>query len=259
MQMPLALVLGKLGDAARAAATAESVIDCFKALGSTGLNLALAYETRARVALEAGDHALFESHARLAAEQLPSGSSRLLSSKFDRAREASRASISSAPSSGRVVAASEFSAVLKACASSTERARCGLEMLVRSSGAVGGALYTKSGERLTRSLQAGLFRSDATLDALAQRYFQSESAEEDVSGSLLGPHGFSTAACEWRGSGKQRYVPVLLSHQPAQGFAVTGLAVLVVELGGHFTYPGRIAEEFSRVTLEHGDAAATYL
>ena len=61
------------------------------------------------------------------------------------------------------------------------------------------------------------------------------------------------------GSSAQRYVPVLISHQSDRGVALTGLALLAVEPNGHFVYPSRFAEEFSRVALEAGDVSAVYV
>jgi hypothetical protein len=259
IQMPFALVQARLGDYAGGAATADQVIGCFEALGSTGLNLALAYETRARVESGADDRAAFENFTALSAKQVPSGSSRLLRSKLGKAVRASRTVSSGAPLSTQAANVSDFISALKRCGGAAERARCALEMLVRCGGATGGVLYTKAAHTLERSLQIGTIPHDIDLDALANMYFQSEAGGPAVSHSLMDPNAFSTAACEWSGSSRERYVPVLLSHQATQGLAVTGLAVLVLEPQAHFIYPGRIAEDFSRLTLESRDADVTYV
>lgn len=78
IEMPLALALAGAGLAERAAALADGVIGRCAALGSTGLNLALAYEARARVAAAREDRAAFERYAALSADQWPAGSKRLL-------------------------------------------------------------------------------------------------------------------------------------------------------------------------------------
>jgi Protein kinase domain/AAA ATPase domain len=78
IEMPLSLALCGAGQAERAQALAEGVIGCFLSLGSTGLNLAQAYETRARVAAARDDRAGFEHFAALSAAQWPAGSKRLL-------------------------------------------------------------------------------------------------------------------------------------------------------------------------------------
>jgi hypothetical protein len=62
----------------------------------------------------------------------------------------------------------------------------------------------------------------------------------------------------WQGPGTLRYFPILLSHESEHGFAATGVVVLAVEESSHFVYPGRFAEEFSRLALESGDVTAVY-
>jgi tetratricopeptide (TPR) repeat protein len=59
----LALILAKLGRHAEAAQTADGVIASFASLGSTGLNVGVAYETRARVALLSDDRDAFDLNA----------------------------------------------------------------------------------------------------------------------------------------------------------------------------------------------------
>ncbi|MBN1656314.1 MAG: hypothetical protein JXA30_21270 [Deltaproteobacteria bacterium] len=53
--MPLAIAQVKMGDYENAVETAETAINVFTALGTKGLSLGLAYETRARVAILMGD------------------------------------------------------------------------------------------------------------------------------------------------------------------------------------------------------------
>jgi hypothetical protein len=77
IDMPLSLALCGAGMPERAVALADEVIGCFVALGSTGLNLALAYETRARIAAACDDRAAFDRYAALSGEQWPAGSKRL--------------------------------------------------------------------------------------------------------------------------------------------------------------------------------------
>jgi hypothetical protein len=84
LHMPLSLALCGVSKFERAGALADSVVEHFQALGSTGLNLALAYETRARVALAADDESGFEHYATLSAEQWPADSKRLLGASHGR-------------------------------------------------------------------------------------------------------------------------------------------------------------------------------
>ena len=74
------------------------------------------------------------------------------------------------------------------------------------------------------------------------------------------PENVPSARSEWRAAaGTHRYVPVLLTHPSNRGCALTGLALLAVESSSHFVYPGRFAEEFSRIALEVGDVSAVYV
>jgi hypothetical protein len=77
IEMPLSLALCGAGKMEQAVALADAVVECFRALGSTGLNLALAYETRARVAAASDDSSGFEHYATLAADQWPASNKRL--------------------------------------------------------------------------------------------------------------------------------------------------------------------------------------
>ena len=65
LRMTLAVAQAKLGLADAATHGAERAIAQFEALGITGLNLGLAYEARARVAIALGARAEFEHYAML--------------------------------------------------------------------------------------------------------------------------------------------------------------------------------------------------
>ena len=254
--MPLALVESELGDHAGAAARADVVIDGFKRLGTTGLNLALAYEVRARIASGANDREAFEKFAMLAAEQTKKGGRRMAGAKYERLAQQAQGS---APSNGavdEVTQVFEFTALLKRCRRPSERARAGLEVLAKRSGSVGGLLYERLEEGLVRSAQAGEFESTSELETWVQDYFESEIHEPEMTRTVDDPS--SGHAVEWKGPGSVRYVPILLSHQSERGFAVTGVAVMAVEESSEFVYPGRFAQEFSRFVDESGDVTAMY-
>ena len=258
--MPLALAEGALGNPERAAATAQAVIDGFKTLGTTGLNLAVAYETRARVALFSNDRSGFERFAGLSAEQLPSGMRRLVGAKYERLAQRDGALDASHPLADETAAIFEFTATLRSSVSRSDRARSGIEMLAHQSGAIGGFLYENQDGGLLFSALAGGIEPDPEIENLAQDYFHSESAAQEVTRSLTQQDIAPNPRSEWRSSsGAHRFVPVLLSHQSDRGCALTGLALLAVEPSSQFVYPSRFAEEFSRVALELGDVSALYV
>jgi hypothetical protein len=253
VRMPLALALATLARHAEAAEVAQRAIASFEALGTTGLNLAVAYETRARVAELAGDAAGVLQFSALAAAQVPSGGkSRFLNVERRFARATARAGADLVTDS--LSQGSQLSSLLQACRSSTERGLCGVEALVRQSGAAAGVLYTHDDEGLVCSARAGDFTPDAKLEALLQVYFEKEATDREETQSNPEPAAAARTACEWTGPEGRRCVPVLLSHADELGWALTGLAVLVIDPGVRFTYPSRVAAELSRSLARAGDA-----
>ncbi|HTU59517.1 MAG TPA: hypothetical protein VMF89_13800, partial [Polyangiales bacterium] len=98
-----------------AAERAEHVIATFKQLGSTGLNLALAYEARARVAIASGDRASYDRYTGLfETECLPSASEALGPKLHKLKREAQRQNIVAAPAAAPLAAAGMGHTQLKA-------------------------------------------------------------------------------------------------------------------------------------------------
>jgi hypothetical protein len=111
-------------------ALADAVVECFRALGSTGLNLALAHETRARVAAASDDRAGFEHYAALAADQWPASSKRLQGLARSRRprRKTRRAEPPPGPATGsQVRMANEQAAASNSCCATVPRSREDLE------------------------------------------------------------------------------------------------------------------------------------
>ena len=152
IRMPLAEAQALLGETAEAARTANAVIEGLRVLGSQGLLLALAYETRARVAIAARDQVEFDRHAALCAEQLRRGSSSTLSAKFEKLKQAARRSelqlAADVPDPVRhtteLLTASQLTSLLDGCRGTAERARHTLGILLRHSGITDGFLYLLS-------------------------------------------------------------------------------------------------------------------
>lgn len=258
VRMPLGLALAMLGRHTEAASSAQSAIDSFEALGSTGLNLALAYETRARVAELAGDGGAVVKFSSLAAAQLARGkNSRLLGAgrKLSGVASGKMAADLASDSQSHT---GLFSSMLQACRSAAERAQCGVDTLIRQSGAAAGVLYIKDDQGLLCAARSGEFVPDGKLEALMHAYFDREANDREETQSNPDPAASMRTACEWAGPGGQRYVPVVLSHAGEIGWAMTGLAVLVIEPSVRFTYPGRFAAELSRKLAATGDAQVVH-
>jgi tetratricopeptide (TPR) repeat protein len=249
--MPLALATARAGEHAEATALAQRIIDeCF-ALGLTGLNLALAYETRAKVALAAGDQAGFAEFAALCAEQVRSGEKRLLGAKHGRSESRSDPKVQSDDLSVLSVVHS----ILEMCETGAQRAHAGIEQLIRNSGAIGGLLYTYTGSGLVFAASAGEMARDDGTDEFAAAYFARELGESDATVAFSQP---PSAPSQRESMPGERSVPVLLSHQTEQGHAITGITLLRTEPGAQFTYPSRIAGTISRLIAEEGDAEIAY-
>jgi hypothetical protein len=169
-------------------------------------------------------------------------------------REASGVRKKGAELSEAVSQASHFTSLLKSCKSMAERAHSGLETLMRHSGATAGVLYLLDEQGLSCAARAGNFVPDPKLEQLMHAYFDKEAHDRDETQSNLEPARAARTACEWAGPAGERYMPVLLSHAGELGWALTGLAVLVIERGASFTYPTRFASTLSRTLASSGDA-----
>ncbi|MET0341021.1 MAG: protein kinase [Polyangiales bacterium] len=255
LRMPLALALSKTGAHEEAVALAQLVIDELLALASTGLNLAAAYETRARIDLDRGDRASFERYATLCAEQSRAGERRLVGAKYQRlVRHGSEADPSVLDDVPEVP---QFTSTLTNCHSAGDRARCGLAWLARHSGATGGVLYTHTVLGLVRSATFGDIELGPSLDDWARDYFARELEQEvDATAGLSLPP--APKLPEPRGGSTMRHVPVLLTHQSERGYAITGVALLLLAADAAFVYPSRIAAELSRGVAQAGDVVTMY-
>ncbi|HEX3596275.1 MAG TPA: AAA family ATPase [Polyangiaceae bacterium] len=256
VEMPHALVLAKLGELERAVATADRIISAFEALGIGGLNLATAHEVRARVALDAQDQRTFEKHVALASQRRHGGRHGLEGARYARLAQPVGSVDVIGALHDQVSALSRFTSVLVSCKSSGERAQRGLDMLVRSSGAAGGALYVLRSSGIERCACSGRLEPDPKMDELVNDYMEREMHEDDETRILDDVTAITSFTREWKGAGTGRYVPVLLSHQLEEGLAISGVAVLMVDGDCRLTYPAAIASELSRLCHDAGDVMA---
>jgi tetratricopeptide (TPR) repeat protein len=98
VERALALAQAKLGDYAIATRRLDHLLARQQELGVSGLNLGATYETRARVAIWAGDADAFERIGRLAAQEYRHGEGSPLGVRYERLiEEARRAGIAAAP------------------------------------------------------------------------------------------------------------------------------------------------------------------
>jgi hypothetical protein len=256
IRLPLSLALSKSEELAEATALSEQVIEELVALGSTGLLLASAYETRARIAREAGNPTDFARYAALCTQHWPAGERRLLGAKYQRPP-------GSEPDGGvleELSMLSMFSSIVEKCHNPTERAHSCLDFLVLQSGASAGILYAHGEKGLRRAAAVGEVAEDPALDAWAVAYFKNELSETDETAANSGPPpapetGERGERHEHLGS---RFVRVLLSHRAERGVGTTGMALLVIRDEANFVYPARLAAALSLTLAEDENVETLY-
>jgi Protein kinase domain/AAA ATPase domain len=240
VRMPLSLALARSGQHERARALAQRSITDFERLGSTGLNLAAAYETRARVALDAGDATGYERYAALSLDQCRSGNRRLLRTKLERAAPKK-------PSAEAILdqqrMAQELSAALGDAPNDSERARRGLAFLSRYSEAMGGVLYALRGGQLQRAASFGELPAPAALDEWARLYFEGQRAAHEAATSDV---ELKALANEANAAVNERYLPTMLGHEEPDGYQYTGLALLVMPTSSDLSWLNPISIALSR-------------
>jgi tetratricopeptide (TPR) repeat protein len=250
VMMPYSVALAHLGRHEEARSLASAVVATFADLGTTGLNLAVAHETQARIALLAEDRAAFELAKQLATQSWPGAEKRLARSLYPSGDDASADGSSELVDERAIL--TQLSSELDSCLSSAERAQCGLRFLMLQSGAIGALLYACSAEGLTYVACGGTaVRSDA-LDSLAAAYFEEQFDRDEVTEEGELESGLSELETE---RGREELKTVLLMHQTSGAPCMSGVAVLIVPSGRAYSHPARIAVELSRYLVERGDAS----
>jgi tetratricopeptide (TPR) repeat protein len=253
--MPYALVLARLGRPESALGTIADAIGRFTALGATGLNLGLAHETAARVALLLGERAEYTRYLGLCRDVYTTNANPALVTKFEKLR---RSATVSKPK-GQVVGTTGFFSTtsvmvgtsrLDLCQGADSRAKCALAMVMDQCGATAGVLYLVGAHGPFAAASQG--HTDPMLGAVALGYLMSEIADASTTGeSGLLTTGDSKVA--FTGSSGEKYRAVLLTHESPDGFIITGVAVIELSPEAPFAYPTRVASEVSRHLKKSGD------
>jgi tRNA A-37 threonylcarbamoyl transferase component Bud32 len=248
IRMPLAIALSRLGSRESALLHSEAVIRSFEALGSTGLNLGLAYETRARICIQLEDHDGFDQYAALCARQYRSGSSGPLAAKFERLKRDAQRATKFAPRASGSEGDIDVVTILDGCESRNARAKRMLEVLLQASGATEGVLFGMEAGAPALLARVGEKELPAEVIDSALDYLVRECRPDDL--TVLTDHT-SEMKSEWSTAGGELYRPVLLSHWVDGALTVTGLAVLVTGPKKPYRHPAAAAEVSSRVLSDH--------
>jgi hypothetical protein len=256
IRMPLAVAFARLGKRPEAEAHADLAIASFVALGSKGLNLALAYETRAQVALyvAAPDH--FREFMRLGAEQCGTGVGGSLAARYERlSREAQLRNETSECLTGTTAESTVIDTMTiieerLGDAPPAERARRALDLLLESSGASEGFLFGLENGKLVLAARNGPNDLPDLLAASAQAYFVDQCSSDHTTLESDGP--VESDETEWTIEGQYIYRPVVLSHAHEQLLEFTGLALLRTQPSEQFRYPATTALHLSQLTARAG-------
>jgi hypothetical protein len=250
--LPLAVAEAKLG-LPGAAERAQRVIEHFRALGTTGLSMALAYEARIRVAIAQADLVSYERYVQLYEQDCLASGGEALAAKLHRLkREAQRKQLIEAPHLESQLSQQSIKSKLLTCSGAAERAHVMLAVLAASCGASEGFLYLvgERGPAWVASVGARAAPLEA-LDRLAREYIAAQAVSElDVTVDVPPEE----ATTEWTTLGEASYQPMLLSHYTDAGVhVVTGLLVLLVNPDRKIVR-SEFATQLSRVALEIGDS-----
>jgi hypothetical protein len=239
----LAEALLRAGDVERARQFADACIAEFRRAEMGGLQLGLAYETRARVAIALGDTHGVNHFAELCAEAYQGHGNPTLSAKYQRLlSEAVERGMrldpglteQSAPAPRLTDAARAASQRLLACLGPEARANEGLQLVLELTGADTGYLFAVRPERCELiAATAGLEPATAILETFTprlRREFQTEIVTTLDTAVLP-----SDPTERWTDSGGRDFEPLLLFGHRGGRLVVTGLAAL------HYRTPRRPA------------------
>jgi hypothetical protein len=271
LRMPLAVAEAKLGDGARATAIASAAVDEFKGLGATGLNLGLAYETRARLAILMKDYESYKRCAKLCAEQYKTGQNSALAAKYEKlTQEARRGKLGVYGDQRRAGDLNEINnadffstmtAIMDGCDGPRERAQYALDTLVKQSKCLGGYLYTVRKDGPVLSAQVGNSPPPPRmLTTVRERIAVEIEKKEDV--TATGEEEIESASnytTEWTGLQDMQYRPLLIGHYTDDGYAITAVAVLILDPSRKFVFPGEMLKTVSRSLLGFGDVELVYV
>ncbi|MBN1654218.1 MAG: protein kinase [Deltaproteobacteria bacterium] len=266
ISVAVAPALAKLGETEQAVRLVEKVIDEVEAAGITGVNLGVAYETRARVAIFMNDDECFSKYAERCAEQYKSGHNYALTARYEKLiQEARQAELIV---SSELAQAAEFSqesarsvistvaSMLEECKGPDERAERALQLLVEKSDCAGGFLFTIQKEGPVLSAQSGNYPPPPDMDTMVKSYILSE--VEDSDDSMHRSSSIDSAlekTVRWTEQKKERYRPLVLGHNTPRGFGITGLAVLVLSRDRVFNFPGDALTAVSKFLIDAGDTS----
>jgi hypothetical protein len=272
LQLELVLIDAKAGDTEAACRLLDTIIDTHTQ-DASAVTLALAYEVRARVAIQMEDRPTFERYLGLCkARYALSGGNPALAAKYDRlvqeARHAGLLGITDrstdtlqAASATGSSQASRVQLALGECAARNERYRRALELLVADSGAEQGHLYLIGESGLELVAASDRRPPDKEVESVLARLIGEYEADDEsatewmttVGGTAGGDKPLMPSISPFTRDGA--YPLLLRSEGNVQGVTV-GAAVLFFAPDAEVRLPIDTASAIARYLLEAGDAEA---
>jgi tetratricopeptide (TPR) repeat protein len=260
--VPLALAEGSLGRFEHALEHIQAALEQLRSDGGSGVQLGVAYEVRARIAIQQADVASFVQYADACEAVFRIGAHSALLARHEKLMRAARKAglieavlsdvVDETQQSSAEDVRSTVSTVLSTAQGPEQRAERALMLLGRFSRCDTGYLYMlqRQGPVLVAQLGAAPPRLDMDefvtrflVDALDQRDVTQTEASEALEPKPL-----------WTATESSRYSPMLLSHTGDRGQSVTGVAVMYVQASASFRVPARLLQALSRALYEAGDA-----
>jgi hypothetical protein len=238
LRLALALALAEQGEPAAAVSCAEQALARFTGSGIGGLHLGYAYETRARVALRAGDAAECERFRELTAKVYLAHRYPPLAARHDKLlRDAERKFRRESP-----LPAPRPS--LRHAPTSATRAEDALALLIAQSHAVGGFLFRVANDHARCVAHTGDTEPEPALQRLVGEFLASEIAN-DTEMTRAADDETELADITWSAADGHDYRPVVLGHYAGGQHVIHGIAVLQLSRERPFVYPAAVATELS--------------
>jgi tetratricopeptide (TPR) repeat protein len=223
----LALAEAKLGDYAKAVARLDAVIEEQKKIGITGLILGASYETRARIAIWAGDDVALNEYANLTAKEYRHGRGSALGARWERlmgeARRVAKRALprladfgSSRLATGFATSARDrVSELLRDATTAQDRATRTLALLCDDRSATHGYLYLVGDAGLTLVASHGSAAPPEGLLEYLHEYFERDVSESgDQTSALIGTQmgtALTARPCFRDGAGTDHHLVLMTS------------------------------------------------
>ena len=239
LQLSLATARAACNDPGGAEAI-DAIIARMQEQQLSALYLAVAHETRARIALKQSDSAAFARHAEACRTIFLAHKSSALTAKYHRLVQDGRRTIAApterstvTPDSAAHYGRTRIDLALGGCRDDEQRARLALTLLTRQSGAIAGLLYLLREQDPVCVAQVGSVPDGASLRPQVQAYLevQSGSGEATVTGS---DDEEGSAGGAWTDEDGRVWKPLLVSHFEGATLAITGVVVLEMQSDSAF-------------------------